>query len=79
MDKNKLFTDGAKFMNGVGGIFAGAKTEIDQAMKNKLLAQLHEIGYVPREDFEIMQALAQKALTKCEELEQRIIALEEKK
>ncbi len=79
MSKDKLFADGAKFVNGLGGMFACAKNELDTAMKNKLLAQLHEIGYVPREDFEIMRELAQKAYSKVLELEKRIEALEGKK
>lgn len=77
MSTKNFLADGARLINGLGGMVAGARGEIDQAMKNKLLAQMHEIGFVPRADFEACLELAQNSAIKIAELEKRLITLEE--
>ncbi len=68
---NKNFlADGARIINGVGGLVGGSKKEFDEFLSNRIMDKIHEMGYVAQDDYEALRQTVQK-------LEERITKLEQ--
>ncbi len=73
---NRLFDDLAKVASGAVGVLAGVRTEVEQIVKAQMERVLSHLDLVPREEFEVVRAMAQKAREENELLAQRLSALE---
>ncbi len=80
---NRLFDDLAKVANGALHTMSGVRDELETRVRERFERWLTDMDMVPREEFEAMKAVAQKARSeqetlteKVEALEARIVALE---
>ncbi len=80
---NRLFDDLAKVANGALHTVSGVRDEIETRLRERLERWLTDMDMVPREEFEAIKGVAQKArseqeelVTKVKDLESRIAALE---
>jgi hypothetical protein len=83
---NRLLDEVARLANGVMGVAAGLRGEIEDMVRARVRALLAESDLVPREDFEAVRDMAAKArleqeaqAAKVAALEARIAALEGKR
>lgn len=83
---NRLFDDLAKVANGALHTMSGVRDEIETRVRERFERWLTDMDMVPREEFEAIKAVAQKARSeqealalKVEALENRVAALEGKK
>jgi BMFP domain-containing protein YqiC len=67
----RLFTDAA-------GAAQGVRAELDTFMRQRLERLVADMDFVPREEFEVVKAMAAKARNENEILEARLAALEAK-
>ncbi|RED54302.1 accessory factor UbiK family protein [Aestuariispira insulae] len=74
--RNRLLDDVARVANGATGVFSGLKGEVEGLVKDRLEKILVEMDLVPREEFEVVKAMAIKARAENEALLARIEALE---
>lgn len=73
---NRLFDDVARLANGVMGVAAGFRGEVEGMIKARLQAMLADANLVPREEFDAVAEMAAKARTENDALAARIAALE---
>ena len=73
---SKIMEDMSKLMSNAMGVAQGAKTEAETAVKSMMDRWLADREFVTREEFEAVQAMAQKARVENAELLARIEALE---
>lgn len=73
---NKILDDIARLTSGVMGVAAGMRGEAEGVIKARLQALLADMDLVPREEFEVVRAMAVKAREENEALAKRIAALE---
>ena len=76
--RNKIFDDLSKIMTNAMGVAQGAKDEAENAMKGMMDRWLADRDFVPREEFDAVRAMAQKAREENEALKARLDALEAK-
>ncbi|MGI9492161.1 MAG: accessory factor UbiK family protein [Geminicoccaceae bacterium] len=83
---NRLFDDLAKVANGALHTMSGVRDEIETRLRERVERWLSDMDMVPREEFEAIKSVAQKArseqeslVSKVEALESRIAALEKAK
>jgi BMFP domain-containing protein YqiC len=74
--ENRLFDDLAKVATGALGALGGVREEIEARLREQLERILDRMNLVRREEFDAVQAMAQKARAAQEALEQRVAALE---
>lgn len=74
--ENRLLDDLARMAGGAFGAFAGLRTEIEDLVKQRLERLLADFDHVPREEFEAVRAMAEKARLEQEALQKRVDALE---
>lgn len=74
--QNRLLDDLARVAGGAVGAFAGLRTEIEDLVKQRLERLLADLDHVPREEFEAVRAMAEKARLEQEALQKRVDALE---
>jgi len=74
--ENRLLDDLARVASGAFGAFAGLRTEIEDLIKQRLERLLADLDHVPREEFEVVKAMAEKARLEQEALQKRVAALE---
>ena len=71
------FLDGlAKFFTDAAGAAQSLRAEIDTFVKQRLERLVADMNLVPREEFDAVRDMAQKARAENERLEARIAALE---
>lgn len=58
---NRLFDDLAKVANGALHTMSGVRDEIETRLRERLERWLSEMDMVPREEFDAIKAVAQKA------------------
>lgn len=75
----KLFDDLARVANGAAGAASGIRAEIEGIVRQRLERLLSDMDLVPRDEFEAVKAVAQKAREEQEKLEERVAALEKQK
>ncbi len=80
---NRLFDDLAKVANGALHTMSGVRDEIETRLRERLERWLSDMDMVPREEFEAIKGVAQKArseqeklVSKVKDLESRLAALE---
>ena len=73
---NRLLDDIARVAGGAVGALAGVRSEVEELVKQRLERLFAEMDLVPREDFEAVRAMAQKARLEQEALEKRVAVLE---
>ncbi len=74
--RNKIMDDMSKLMSNAMGVAQGAKSEAEIAAKSLMDRWLADRDFVTREEFDAVQAMAQKARETNEMLLARIEALE---
>ena len=74
--KNKFMDDMSQIMTNAMGVAQGAKDEAENAMKSCMDRWLADRNFVTREEFDAVQAMAQKARVQNDELSARLDALE---
>lgn len=75
--QNRLFDDLARVAGGAFSTVAGLRTEIEDLVKQRLERLLADMDHVPREEFDAVRAMAEKARLEQEALQKRVEALEE--
>lgn len=76
--RNKILDDISQLMTNAMGVAQGAKSEAETAMRSLMDRWLADREFVTREEFEAVQAMAQKAREENEALSVRIAKLEGK-
>jgi BMFP domain-containing protein YqiC len=78
---NRLFDDLARMANGAFSTLSSVREEVETRVRERVERLLADMDLVPREEFEAVKAMAQKArleqealLTRVTELEQRLEA-----
>jgi BMFP domain-containing protein YqiC len=74
--RNRFLDDMSQLMTNAMGVAQGARNEAETAMKSLLDRWLADRDLVTREEFDAVQAMAQKAREENEALKARIEALE---
>ncbi len=73
---NRFLDDIARLANGMMGVAAGFRGEVEGMIKARITAMLADANLVPREDFEVVRAMAAKARDEQEVLAAKVAALE---
>ena len=76
--ENRLFDDLARMANGAINTLSGVREEIESRLRERVERWLTEMDMVPREEFEAIKDLAQKARAEQEDLSAKVAALEQK-
>ena len=77
--ENRFFDDFARLTSGMAGLAAGFRQEIEQVVRARMQSVLADMDLVPREDFEAVRAMAEKARLEQEQLSARLAELEAKR
>lgn len=75
---NRLFDDLAKVANGALHTMSGMRDEIENRLRERVERWLGDMDMVPREEFDAIKAVAQKARAEQEALSARVDALEKR-
>ncbi len=75
-DRPKFFDDLAGVAGGAMSALAGLREEMQSAVRARVEEAVRRLDLVRREDFEAMEAVAQRAREHAEALESRVAALE---
>lgn len=73
---NRFLDDMARLANGMMGVAAGFRGEVEGMIRARLTAMLAEGNLVPREEFDAVREMAAKARAEQEALAARVAALE---
>ena len=76
--QNPFFDDLARMASGAMGALSGLRAEMETMMRQQFERLTSGLDLVPREEFEVVQAMAQKAREEQEALTARVAALEAK-
>jgi BMFP domain-containing protein YqiC len=76
--ENRLFDDLARMANGAINTLSGVREEIESRLRERVERWLAEMDMVPREEFEAIKEVAQKARAGQEDLAAKVAALEQK-
>lgn len=74
--QNRLLDDLARVATGALGVASGMRHEVEGRLRAQFERILAEMDLVPREEFEVVKAMATKARQRQEELEEKVAALE---
>jgi len=77
--KNRIFDELAKVMTNAAGAMKGFRDEAETMMRAQVERLVNQLDLVPREEFDAVKALAQKARAEVDRLEKRVASLEGKK
>lgn len=75
--ENRFFDDLARVAGGAFGTLAGLRNEIEDLVRQRFERMLADMDLVPREEFDAVKAVAEKARLEQERLEKRVVALEQ--
>ena len=75
-DNLKLFDDLARMATGALGSLGQVRQQVKALVKERVEQAMEEMDVVPRREFDRVEALAQRARMRQEELEKRLAALE---
>ena len=76
--QNPFFDDLTRMASGAMGALSGLRAEMESMMRQQFERLTASLDLVPREEFEVVQAMAQKAREEQEALAARVAALEAK-
>lgn len=71
-----LFDDLARVASGAMGALSGLRAEMEAMLRQQMERFTSGLDLVPREEFEVVRAMAVKARQEQETLEARVVALE---
>ena len=74
--ENRLLDDLARMANGALNTLSGLREEIENRVRERVERMLADMDMVPREEFEAVKAMAQRARAEQEDLATRFAALE---
>lgn len=74
--QSRLFDDLARVAGGALGALSGVREEVELLMRGRMERLLAEMDLVPREEFEVVKAMAAEARAENERLAARLAALE---
>ncbi len=74
----RLFDDMARVASGAAGAFGGIRSRMEGELRDHVERLMLRMKLVTREEFEVVEALAQKARAEQEVLAERLAALEAK-
>jgi BMFP domain-containing protein YqiC len=74
--ENRLLDDLARMANGALNTLSGLRDEIESRVRERVERMLADMDMVPREEFEAVKAMAQKARAEQEDLAARVAELE---
>lgn len=74
--QNRFFDDLARVAGGAFGTLAGLRNEIEDLVRQRFERMLSDMDLVPRDEFDAVKAVAEKARLEQERLEKRVAALE---
>lgn len=74
--ENRLLDDVAKLFTSAAGAAQGVRQEIEAIVRSQAERLIADLDLVSREEFEVVQEMAQRAREENEELKARIEALE---
>jgi BMFP domain-containing protein YqiC len=74
--ENRLLDDLARMANGALNTLSGLREEIESRVRERVERMLADMDMVPREEFEAVKAMAQKARAEQEDLAARVADLE---
>ncbi|MGB0920776.1 MAG: accessory factor UbiK family protein [Alphaproteobacteria bacterium] len=77
-DPPRLFDDLAKMATNAAGALTGVRDEVEGLIKQQAERLISQMDLVPREEFDVVKAMARKAREENEALKARIEALEQK-
>lgn len=72
---NRLLDDLAKVANGALSTLSGVRDEVETRVRERIERLLSEMDLVPREEFEAVRAMAQKARAEQESLSEQVAEL----
>ncbi len=75
---NRLFDDLTKLVTNAAGALTGVRDEFEVLMRQQAERLIAQMDLVPREDFDVVREMAQKAREENDALKARIEALEAK-
>ncbi|MEN8723879.1 MAG: accessory factor UbiK family protein [Alphaproteobacteria bacterium] len=75
---NRLFDDLSKLVTNAAGALTGVRDEFEVLMRQQAERLIAQMDLVPREDFDVVREMAQKAREENAALKARIDALEAK-
>jgi BMFP domain-containing protein YqiC len=79
MQTDNRFLDGmAKFLTNAAGAAQAFKSEMEVMVKARIEKMIADLDFVPRDEFDAVKAMAQKARTENEKLAARVAELEAK-
>ncbi len=73
---NRIVDEFAKLMTDAAGAAQGVRREVETLMRSQGERMLREMDVVPREEFEVVKAMARKARDENEALSARLDAIE---
>ena len=74
---NRLLDDLARIANGALNTLTGLREEVETRVRERVERVLADMDMVPREEFEAVRAMAQKARMEQEALAERVAKLEQ--
>jgi len=74
--ENRFLDDLARVAGGAFGTLAGLRNEVEEMVRRRFERMLSDMDLVPREEFDAVKAVAEKARLEQERLEKRVVALE---
>jgi len=74
---NRLFDDLARVANGAINTLSGVREEIESRLRERVERWLTEMDMVPREEFEAIKEIAQRARAEQEDLAAKVAAMEQ--
>lgn len=76
--ENRLLDDLARMANGALNTLSGLREEVETRVRERVERMLTDMDMVPREEFDAIKAMAQKARAEQEDLAARVAELERK-
>ena len=76
--RSRIFDDLSQLMTNAAGVAQGVKDEAETAFRSRFERLVADMDLVPREEFDAVRDMAQKAREENDRLEARIEALEAK-
>jgi BMFP domain-containing protein YqiC len=74
--ENRLLDDLARMANGALNTLSGLRDEIETRVRERVERMLADMDMVPREEFEAVRAMAQKARSEQEEMTAKLAEIE---
>ena len=74
--ENRLLDDLARMANGALNTLSGLREEVENRVRERVERMLADMDMVPREEFDAIKAMAQKARAEQEDLAAKVAELE---